>query len=66
MSEKCPIFKATKRKAIKSECHSCPINDSFPETIIDEAEEISMEAWGKAMVKIRKVVGEYIERETKK
>ena len=48
---RCPIFGATGKKAIKTECASCPLSEC-PEDIFNDA-----------TLKVMQVIGDYMHRE---
>ena len=43
---KCPIFKATGIKAIKTECNSCPFKDNCLEDVFNDASARAMQIIG--------------------
>lgn len=51
---RCPIFEATGKKAIKTECESCPFNDDCPE-----------DAFSDVVAKVMKQIGDYMHGELK-
>ncbi len=49
----CPLFKATGKKATKTECASCPLSEC-PEDIFNDA-----------IVKVMQIIGDYLHGELK-
>ena len=66
MSEGCPIFRGTGKKAkLEEECQSCPFRDDCIADILDDAEKETMEIWGKTIKKVRKLLERFINGENK-